>query len=307
MNWLDRMMRLTVAGEESIEMMDVTEITPQVALGWLEELIPLLISFGKKLLAVLIFVFIARRFIKWLKKVLEKSFTRSDLDLGVSNFLLSLTNISLNVVTVIIAVNMLGIATGSITAILGSLGVTLGLALQGSLSNFFGGILILIMKPFKIGDYIIAGSDEGTVEGIDVFYTKLLTIDNRKIVIPNGNLSNQSIVNATNEEVRRLDIKIPIDYSENIGKVKEILWSLIKDETMVLKEPKPVVVVGELGTSAIIMEIRTWTQTGNYWPLKWKLQEEIKDAFDRNNIEIQVNQLEVTLNQSANIIRNVNK
>ena len=219
------------------------------------------------------------------------------MDEGVSKFLLSLTNISLNVVTIIVAVNMFGIATGSITAILGSLGVTLGLALQGSLSNLFGGILILIMKPFKMGDYIIAGTDEGTVEGIDVFYTKLLTIDNRKIVIPNGNLSNQSIVNATNEEVRRLDIKIPINYSENIGRVKDILWNIVKDEEMVLKEPEALVVVGELGTSAIVMEIRTWTKTEDFWPLKWKLQARVKEEFDKHHIEIQVNQLEVKLKQ----------
>ena len=297
MDFLDKVIRFTESSGEAIEVMDVTDITPQKAIGWLEELIPFLIGFGKKILAVLVFVFIARKLIVWLKKILEKTFARSEVDEGVSKFLLSLTNISLNVVTIIVAVNMFGIATGSITAILGSLGVTLGLALQGSLSNLFGGILILIMKPFKMGDYIIAGTDEGTVEGIDVFYTKLLTIDNRKIVIPNGNLSNQSIVNATNEEVRRLDIKIPINYSENIGRVKDILWNIVKDEEMVLKEPEALVVVGELGTSAIVMEIRTWTKTEDFWPLKWKLQERVKEEFDKHHIEIQVNQLEVKLKQ----------
>ena len=298
MNLFDKIIKFTASSEASMEVMGVMDITPQQAIGWLEELIPFLLGFGKKILAVLVFVFIARKLIVWLKKVLEKTFARSEVDEGVSKFLLSLTNISLNVVTVIVAVNMFGIATGSITAILGSLGVTLGLALQGSLSNLFGGILILIMKPFKMGDYIIAGTDEGTVEGIDVFYTKLLTIDNRKIVIPNGNLASQSIVNATNEEVRRLDIKIPINYSENIGRVKDILWNIVKDEEMVLKEPEALVVVGELGTSAIVMEIRTWTKTEDFWPLKWKLQERIKEEFDKHHIEIQVNQLEVTLKQS---------
>ena len=297
MNLFDKIIKFTASSEEAMEVMGVMDITPQQAIGWLEELIPFLLGFGKKILAVLVFVFIARKLIVWLKKVLEKTFARSEVDEGVSKFLLSLTNISLNVVTVIVAVNMFGIATGSITAILGSLGVTLGLALQGSLSNLFGGILILIMKPFKMGDYIIAGTDEGTVEGIDVFYTKLLTIDNRKIVIPNGNLASQSIVNATNEEVRRLDIKIPINYSENIGRVKDILWNIVKDEEMVLKEPEALVVVGELGTSAIVMEIRTWTKTEDFWPLKWKLQERIKEEFDKHHIEIQVNQLEVILKQ----------
>ncbi len=287
---------LSYAAEE-IEAVDISDVTPAEALSWISQLGPFLINLGKKVLAVVIFVFVARKLIAWLKKIMEKSFSRSELDEGVSKFLLSLTNISLNVLMVIVAVNILGIATGSITAILGSLGVTLGLALQGSLSNLFGGILILIMKPFKIGDYIIAGTDEGTVEGIDIFYTKLLTIDNRKIVIPNGGLSNQSIVNATNEEVRRLDIKIPIDYSENVGKVKDILWGLLKEETMVLKTPEPLVVVSDLGASAIIMEIRAWTKTGDYWPLRWKLLEGIKEEFDNNGVSIQVNQLEVTVKQ----------
>ncbi len=285
------------ASEEVIEVIDVTEITPEEAIGWLEELIPFLISLGKKLLIVLVFLFVARKLIGWLKRVLEKTFSRSELDEGVSKFLLSLTNISLNVLMVIIAVNMLGIATGSITAILGSLGVTLGLALQGSLSNLFGGVLILIMKPFKIGDYIVAGTDEGTVEGIDIFYTKLLTVDNRKIVIPNGGLSNQSIVNATNEEVRRLDIKVPIEYSENVGKVKDILWQIVNAQTMILQTPEPIVVVSDLGDSAIIMEVRAWTKTEDYWSLKWKMLEEIKEEFDKENVVIPFNQLEVRLKQ----------
>lgn len=291
MNFLKGIIKFT----EELEAIDVSNVTAEEAINWLGQLGPFLIEFGKKLLAVIIFLLVARKFISWLKKVLEKSFSRSDLDEGISKFLLSLTNISLNVLMVIVAVNMLGIATGSITAILGSLGVTLGLALQGSLSNLFGGVLILIMQPFKIGDYIIAGTDEGTVEGIDIFYTKLLTIDNRKVVIPNGGLSNQSIVNVTNEEARRVDIQIPIEYSENIGKVKGILWGLIKDEPMILETPEPVVVVGDLGVSAIIMEIRTWTKTEDYWPLRWKLLEGIKEEFDKNGVAIQVNQLEVTL------------
>lgn len=294
MNFLKGLINFTAENAEAI---DVSDVTAEEALNWISQLGPFVIELGKKLLAVIIFWLIARKFISWLKKILEKSFSRSELDEGVAKFLLSLTNISLNVLVVIVAVNMLGIATGSITAILGSLGVTLGLALQGSLSNLFGGVLILIMRPFKIGDYIIAGTDEGTVEGIDIFYTRLLTIDNRKIVIPNGGLSNQSIVNATNEEVRRLDIQIPIDYSENIGKVKDILWGLIKDDDMVLKTPEPLVVVSDLGAAAIIMEIRAWTKTDDYWPLKWKLLEEIKDEFDRNGIVIQVNQVEVKLKQ----------
>ncbi len=295
MNCFKGIIKFTTETLEVMEQMDVTDVTPQKAINWLEQLVPILIDFGKKLIAVIIFILIAKKVISWLKKVLEKSLSHTNLDEGVSKFLLSLTNISLNALLVIIAINMMGIATGSITAILGSIGVTLGLALQGSLSNLFGGVLILIMQPFKIGDYIIAGSDEGTVTDIDIFYTKLLTVDNRKVVVPNGGLSNQSIVNVTNEEARRLDLKIPIEYSENISKVKGILWGLIKDEAMIIKEPEPVVVVSDFVDSAVIMEIRAWTKTDDYWTLKWKLLEQIKEQFDANNIVIPFNQLEVTI------------
>lgn len=281
--------------EEAIENIGVTNVTPEKAINWIEQLVPIAIDFGRKLIAVIIFVLIARKVISGIKKGLEKSLSHTNLDEGVSKFLISLANISMNVLMVVIAVNMMGIATGSITAILGSVGVTLGLALQGGLSNLFGGVLILIMQPFKIGDYIIVGGNEGTVTDIDIFYTKLLTVDNRKVVLPNGGLSNQTITNVTNEEARRLDLKIPIEYSENVSKVKEILWKLIKDEPMVIKEPEPVVAVGDFAASAVIIEIRVWTQTDNYAALKWKLLENIKEEFDAQNIVIPFNQLEVTL------------
>lgn len=284
---------LRFAEQEGIA--DISNVTKEEAIDWLSKIGPSLIGIGKKLLVVAIFLFVSKRLIQWLKRLLERTFLRSDLDEGVSKFLLSLTNVSLNVLMAIVAINLLGIATGSITALLGSVGVTLGLALQGSLSNLFGGILILIMKPFKIGDYIAAGSDEGTVEEIDIFYTKLLTIDNRKVVIPNGNLSNQSIVNATNEERRRLDIRIPIEYSERVSRVKELLWKIMEKEERILKEPEPVVVVSDFADSAVIMEIRVWTRTEAYWPLKWELLEQIKEAFDNEGIVIPFNQIEVTL------------
>lgn len=281
--------------EEVIENIDVTEITPEKAINWVEQLVPIAIDFGKKLIAVIIFILIARKIIVGIKKGLEKSLSHTNLDEGVSKFLLSVASISMNVLMVVIAVNMMGIATGSITAILGSIGVTLGLALQGGLSNLFGGVLILIMQPFRIGDYIIAGANEGKVTDIDIFYTKLLTGDNRKVVVPNGSLSNQTIMNVTNEEVRRLDLKIPIEYSQNVSKVKEILWKILNNEEMVIKEMEPVVAVGDFMDSSVIMEVRVWTKTDNYWALKWKLLEQIKEDFDANNIVIPFNQLEVTL------------
>lgn len=283
------------------------EITTKEAITWIEKLIPALITLGKNLVFALIFIVIARRLIRWLKKILDRSFKRSSLDEGVSKFLLSLISVSLNILMVIVAINIIGIATGSLVALLGSAGLTLGLALQGSLQNFAGGVLILIMKPFRIGDYIIAGADEGTVTGIDIFYTKLLTIDNRKIVIPNGGLSNQSIINVTNEENRRLDLSIPIEYSANIKQVKELLFAIIMQYDSVLKEQPIDVFVSEFADSAILIGIRMWTKKEDYWQLKWALLEEIKERFDENHISIPFNQLDVTirtdLSGSSNLIK----
>lgn len=273
----------------------VDELTTKEAITWLEKLIPTLISLGKKLAIAILFIIICKRLIHWLKKMLERSFKRSNLDEGVAKFLLSLISVTLNILMVIVAVNIIGVATGSLVALLGSAGLTVGLALQGSLQNFSGGVLILIMKPFRIGDYIIAGADEGTVTGIDIFYTKLLTIDNKKIVIPNGGLSNQSIINVTNEENRRLDLVIPIEYSEEIKRVKELLYSIIQRHESVLKEEPIDIFVSEFADSSILIGVRVWTRKDDFWPLKWALLEEIKEQFDKNKISIPFNQLDVRI------------
>lgn len=280
------------------------EITTKEAITWIEKLIPSLVTFGKNLFFALIFIAVGRRLIRWFKKILDRSFKRSNLDEGVAKFLLSLISVSLNIVMIIVAINIIGIATGSLVALLGSAGLTVGLALQGSLQNFAGGVLILIMKPFRIGDYIIAGTDEGTVTGIDIFYTKLLTIDNRKIVIPNGGLSNQSIINVTNEENRRLDLSIPIEYSADIKKVKELLFSIIMKYDNVLKEQPIDVFVSEFADSAILIGVRVWTKKENYWQLKWALLEEIKEQFDANSISIPFNQLDVTIRTDLSAVSN---
>ena len=264
---------------------------------WLERITSALAGLGKDIVAALIIFFIGRKIVKWLNKVLKTSFKRSNLEEGLSHFLLSFINIALNVIVAFIAVSVFDSVVASIMAVLGSAGLTLGLALQGSLSNLAGGVLILIMKPFQVGDYIITGSkEEGTVVGIDIFYTHLLTVDNRRVVIPNGGLSNASITNVTHEPIRRLDLLVSIDYSENIKKVKEILTELIEIQDMVLKENPVEIFVNSFDPSAISIGIRVWTAKENYWVLKWKLLEEIKEAFDRNQIVIPFDQLDVNIN-----------
>ncbi|MFW5630097.1 MAG: mechanosensitive ion channel family protein [Acetivibrio ethanolgignens] len=269
---------------------------------WLDRITPPLEALGKDILAALLIFLIGRRIVKWLNKILKRSFERSNMEEGLSHFLLSFINITLNIIVAFMAVSVFDAAVTSIMAVLGSAGLTLGLALQGSLSNLAGGVLILIMRPFQVGDYIITGTkEEGTVIGIDIFYTHLLTIDNRRVVIPNGGLSNSSITNVTRESVRRLDLLVSVDYSENIQKVKKILLELLATQEMVLGDRPIDIYVNSFDPSAISIGLRVWTETENYWTLKWKLLEEIKEEFDRNEIVIPFNQLDVNISRDDKI------
>lgn len=274
------------------------------AIGWFKSVAPDILDYafllGKKILVALIVLFIGRQLIKWLKRVLDRSFRRSNMDIGVAKFLMSIVNITLNIFLLIVVIGIVGIETGSFAAVIGSAGLTLGLALQGSLSNFAGGVLILMMKPFRIGDYIITQNLEGTVTGIDIFYTRLLTVDNRKVVIPNGGLSNSSIVNVTNEEIRRLDLIIPVAYDCNIKKVKAVIEKLLDKQDLILTEEARNIFVDGFMDSSISIGIRVWTKKEDYWELKWKLLEEIKETFDRNQISIPFNQLDVTVKSEGN-------
>lgn len=265
---------------------------------WLNRITPPLAALGKDIVAALVIFFIGRRVVKWLNKVLKRSFERANMEEGLSHFLLSFINIALNIIVAFMAVSVFDAAVTSIMAVLGSAGLTLGLALQGSLSNLAGGVLILVMKPFQVGDYIItAAKEEGSVIGIDIFYTHLLTVDNKRVVIPNGGLSNSSITNVTREAVRRLDLLVSVDYSEDIQKVKRILLELAKAQELVLKEKPMDVYVNSFDPSAISIGLRVWTATENYWVLKWKLLEEIKEEFDRNEIVIPFDQLDVNISK----------
>lgn len=193
--------------------------------------------------------------------------------------------------------DIFGIQSTSVVAILGSAGIAIGLALQGSLSNFAGGILLLILKPFKIGDYIIEHSNgnEGTVTNIDIFYTKLLTADNKMIAMPNGNLINSSLTNVTNEAIRRLDITVDISYDSDLKKAKQLMEEiLIKDEAR-LEDRDLNVFVSELTNSSVIIGGRMWVKTEDYWPAKWRIIELVKVTFDENNIQIPYQQLDVTI------------
>ncbi len=265
----------------------------------LEKFLPSLLSFLGKLLIVLIIILVGRKLINIVLKLTEKGFERAHIDAGVSGFICSVFKTVLYFILVMILANVVGIATTSIVALVGSVGLTVGLALQGSLANFAGGILLLVLKPFKVGDYIIAQGLEGTVTKIDLFYTTVNTTDNRTVVLPNGTLSNGSIINVTHQPERRLDLVIPIGYGDDIREAKGILERIvIKHTEQILMDRDYTICVANFGESAVEINFRVWVKQEDYWNMRAELLEEIKYAFDEQHISIPFNQLDVYLKKS---------
>lgn len=240
---------------------------------------------------------IGKKILKALLKVLGKALDRSRLDEGVTKFMLSLSRFAGNVVLVIMIIDILGFDTTSFIAVLGSAGIALGMSLQGSLANVAGGILILLFKPFAVGDYIVAGGYEGNVTTIDLLYTKLITIDNKMVTIPNGTLSNSSIVNVASQPQRRLDIQIGIGYSSDLKLAKRLLLDAMNKQAGVLTDKDIKVVVKSLDDSCVTLETRCWVMTSDYWNVRFALLEGYKETFDDNGIEIPFNQMDVHIVQ----------
>lgn len=258
---------------------------------------PRLIDFGKVIVIALLIWIIGKKVIKFALKFLKGALEHGKLDVGVQSFLVSLTRILLYGILIVILAGTVGIETGSLVALLGSAGLAIGLALQGSLANFAGGVLILILKPFRIGDYIVANGMEGTVISIDIFYTKLRTGDNRVVVLPNGTLSNSDLINVSHEPIRRVDMKASVDYSSDIKKVKQILFDIGSNlEYSFEDEEHPIqVYVDTYGDSAINVGLRFWVKAEDYWTAKWEATEQVKEKFDVAGISIPFNQLDVMI------------
>lgn len=276
--------------ETGLKDMDKSKIEQYV-----DNLIDWLVGKAFDLFIALVFLFIGFKVCKLIVKFIKKSFARSGLEPSVAGFLLSLIKGILYAIVFITATSMVGFQVTSLVTILGTASLAVGLALQGSLSNFAGGVLILLMKPFKVGDYIIenGGKCEGTVVSIDIFYTKLRTVDNKIVVIPNGSITSNSLVNVTAEQSRRLDIAVGVSYDSDLKKVKEVLKAVI-EASQYYDEMKDInIFVDEFKDSSIKMGIRCWVKTEDYWTAKWEITENIKLRFDENNITIPFNQLEV--------------
>ena len=263
---------------------EVTEVTQQTVkevsrfAQYIQDNIPTLIGFGIRVLLALVFFFIGRILIKWIRKIVRRSIERSSADKGVEQFVDSVLKFALYFLLIFSIASKFGVDTTSVAALIAS-----------------GGVLILLLKPFEVGDYIIEDSNgkEGTVKEIQIFYTKLSTIDNKTIVIPNGMLTNNSLTNATAKDERRLDLKLSISYSADLKKAKMLIENIIRQDESILKDDEIVVFVDDLADSAVVIGARAWVKNEEFCPTRWRLLETIKLTLDEHGVEIPYPQLTV--------------
>ena len=264
---------------------------------FIQELPEKALHLGTRIVLSAIVLFIGVQLIKVVRRLVKKSLERGSADQGVIQFIDSFLKFSLYVVLLITISSGFDLDAASILALLGSAGVAIGLAIQGSLANFVGGVLILMLKPFKVGDYIKEDTNgiEGTVISIELFYTKLTTVDNRVIVLPNGTLANSSLTNVTACDSRRLDLKVGISYDADIRQAKEVPQKVLEEDEGVLKAKEHFVYVDELAESSVNLGIRRWFSMDGYWQGKWRLTENVKYALDEAGIGIPYPQMDLHL------------
>ena len=266
------------------------------ALELLNQAIGMVMAYAPKVVLAIVTLVVGLWLINRFVSVLDRKLGAKDPTLN--KFLCGLVGALLKVLLFISAASMVGIATTSFIAIIGAAGLAVGLALQGSLANFAGGVLILIFKPFKVGDAIEAQGYLGAVAEIQILYTIVNTFDNRRVVIPNGSLSNASLTNISAYPTRRCDMSFGIGYGDDIDKAKAVCKRLIEADERALKEPEPLIVVGALGESSVDLIVRAWTNSGDYWPFYWDMQENVKKAFDAEGISIPFPQRDVHMIQA---------
>ncbi|MFB6317050.1 mechanosensitive ion channel family protein [Saccharicrinis sp. FJH54] len=252
-------------------------------------------DYGLKLIYAVVVLIIGWWTIKFVMKAVKRAFERRNLDLSLRGFLTSLISITLKVILFITVAGMLGIEMTSFLAVLGAAGLAIGMALKGTLSNFAGGVMILMLKPFKVGEYITGGGYSGTVSSISIFNTTLLTFDNIMVTIPNGQLSEAATMNYTRMDTRRIDIEFGISYSDDIDKAKKVITDVLKAEKRILDDPELVVAVRSLGDSSVNITTRSWVRTVEYWQVYFDIVENVKKALDNNGITIPFPQRDVHL------------
>lgn len=263
------------------------------AAEWLDQAVALTMAYAPKVVLAIVTLIVGLWLINRFVNVLDNKLGKKDPTLN--KFLCGLIGAILKILLLVSVASMVGIATTSFVAIIGAAGLAVGLALQGSLANFAGGVLILIFKPFKVGDTIEAQGFLGAVREITILYTIIDTFDNRRIVVPNGSLSNASLVNVSYYDTRRCDMTFGIGYGDDIDKAKAVIKRCLDSDERVLPEPAPRISVGSLGDNSVNIIVRPWTKTDDLWPVYWDMHEKIKKAFDEEGITIPFPQRDVHL------------
>ena len=290
-----------IAGQTVEEAAKSVEESAGLVKDTLNAMLNWLIQKSGSLLIAVLFIAIGLKIVNLLLKLLRRSFERSRMEDSVAGFLLSVLRVLGYILVFITAATIVGFEVTSFVTILGTASLAVGLALQGALSNLAGGVLILLLKPFQVGDYIVEDNkkNEGTVVSIDIFYTRLRTHDNKLVVIPNGVLADNSLTNLTDEQKRKVEIKISIAYNSDMKMVQQILHKLLTDYDKVLKEEPQDIFIDSFDDSGMTLGIRAWVKTEDYWKATWELREQIKACFDENGIEIPYNRLEVDLRKDG--------
>ena len=263
----------------------------------LDTLLHEIFHFGLKLGICIIIYFIGRKLIKYLNQFLGRIMSNKEFDASVASFIKSLVNIILTVAMLIMIVNILGINNSSFVALLASIGVALGMALSGTLQNFAGGVMILLFRPYQVGDYILAQGQEGTVKEIQIFNTVIIASDNRTIFIPNGGLSSNTIINYNNQKNRRVEWIVGISYGSDYDNAKEIIQEILKSEERILPAPAPFIAIKTLNQSSVDVVIQAWVQKGDYSGVLYSINEKIYKVFSEKGIDMPFPQLTVHLKE----------
>lgn len=285
---------------DSLKNMDLTDLKGVVTgentllRDGLRELTEMTVGFVPKLLVAILILWVGMKLAKMVRKLIMKALERRNAEPSLKSFLGSLVDVLLKAMIIIMAMDVVGIKATSFIALLGAMGLAIGMALQGTLQNFAGGVIILLMKPFKVGDYIECGQFKGYIQEIRIFHTVMRPFNGRTIVIPNSELSNKSLINHTKEEIIRLDVVASVAYGSDLEKVKDVLRDVIDSEPLILNEPKPpVVAVSELGNSSVDLSMWMWVKVEDYWTVWLRIRENIYKAFYKNNITIPFPQVDV--------------
>lgn len=261
---------------------DLITQVEQLQDAWL----PLMLQYGSQLLLALVTLLVGWWIVARITRATLGLMEKRNVDRTLHGFVGNLLGIGLKVLLLISVAGMVGVQTTSFIAVLGAAGLAIGLALQGSLANFAGGVLILFLRPFKAGEYIEAQGVAGTVDTISIFHTVLKTPDNKTVIVPNGSLSNGNIVNYSRQPTRRVDINLGIDYGDDVKQARSLLLALAQADSRVLKDPEPVVWLASLGDNSVNLSLRMWTRTEDFWGVFWDIQEQAKESFDANGITI---------------------